>query len=102
MKTIETTAAVTDDRKLIMQVQLPDDVAHGEHRIVLVIDEPLQSVAQSSPETSEEELRLLAAVKLYELERLSSGAAAQLAGLPRTVFLSKLGVYGVPTFRLTE
>jgi predicted HTH domain antitoxin len=48
------------------------------------------------------ELRLAAAVKLYELGRISSGAAATLAGVPRTVFLTKLTDYGVDTFRLTE
>jgi len=48
------------------------------------------------------ELLLLAAVKLYELGRLSSGAAARLAGIPRTVFLSRLADYGVNTFQLTE
>lgn len=45
---------------------------------------------------------LAAAVKLYELGRLSSGAAANLAGIPRVVFLSKLADYGVDTFCLTE
>ena len=32
------------------------------------------------------ELLLAAAVKLYELGRLSSGAAAELAGLPKPLF----------------
>jgi len=41
-------------------------------------------------------------VKLYELGRLSSGVAARLAGIPRTLFLSKLADYGVDTFHLTE
>ena len=45
---------------------------------------------------------LVVAVKLYELGRLSSGAAANLAGISRTVFLSKLADYDVDTFRLTE
>jgi predicted HTH domain antitoxin len=44
---------------------------------------------------------MLAAVKLYEMGRLSSGAAAEFAGIPRTLFLQKLGNYGVDTFRLT-
>jgi predicted HTH domain antitoxin len=48
------------------------------------------------------ELLMLAAVKLYELDRLSSGAAARLAGIPRVVFLSRLADYGVNTFQLTE
>ena len=48
------------------------------------------------------ELRLAAAVKLFELGRLSSGAAGRLAGVPRTVFLTRLVDYGVDTFRQTE
>ena len=39
---------------------------------------------------------------LIQLGRLSSGAAARLAGVPRVLFLSKLADYGVDTFRLTE
>jgi len=45
------------------------------------------------------EIRLAAAMKLYELGKLSSGAAARLAGIPRVVFLGKLADYGVDTFR---
>ena len=48
------------------------------------------------------ELRLAAAVKLYELGRLSSGAAAALAGVPRVVFLAKLGELGASALRQTE
>ena len=55
-----------------------------------------------APEAAGAELRLAAAVKLYELGRLSSGAAASLAGLPRTVFLSRLAEYGVATFSATR
>ena len=49
-----------------------------------------------------DELRMMAAVKLFELGRVSSGAAAKLAGVPRTVFLSRLGDYGVDTFSVTQ
>ncbi|HEX3131090.1 MAG TPA: UPF0175 family protein [Thermoanaerobaculia bacterium] len=45
---------------------------------------------------------MAAAAKLFEIGRLSSGASARLAGLPRTLFLTLLADYGVDTFRLTE
>ena len=48
------------------------------------------------------ELRMTSAAKLFELGKLSSGAAARLAGVPRVIFLSRLADYGVDTFRLTE
>jgi len=48
------------------------------------------------------ELLFAAAVKLYELGRLSSGAAAELAGVPKPLFLAKLSDYGVSTFDLKK
>jgi predicted HTH domain antitoxin len=48
------------------------------------------------------ELLFAAAVKLYELGRISSGAAAELAGVPKPLFLAKLAGYGVPTFDLKK
>ncbi|GAB4404364.1 MAG: hypothetical protein OHK0052_26910 [Anaerolineales bacterium] len=41
------------------------------------------------------EIRMLAAVKLFELGRLSSGRAAELAGMPRVEFLLSLSRYKV-------
>ena len=66
-----------------------------------VPDEALLAL-KLGPEQFAAELRLAAAAKPYELRRLSSGAAAALAGVPRTVFLAKLADYGVDTFRLTQ
>jgi len=66
-----------------------------------VPDETLLALRGTS-ESAAAEVRLAAAVKLYEVGRLSSGAAATLAGIPRTLFLTKLAEYGVPTFRLTR
>jgi len=48
------------------------------------------------------ELRMAAAAKLYELGRLSSGAAARLPGITRTVLLSRLAEYGVVSLRLSH
>ena len=71
-------------------------------QIILDLPEETLSALKLSPEKAEQEIRLSSAVKLYEIGRLSSGAAANLAGIPRTVFLSKLADYAVDTFRLTE
>ncbi|HYG63679.1 MAG TPA: UPF0175 family protein [Thermoanaerobaculia bacterium] len=50
---------------------------------------------QESPEEFEREARLLLALKLYEMEKLSSGLAARLAGVPRSKFLFLLGQHGL-------
>lgn len=48
------------------------------------------------------EFRMVAAVKLYEMGRLSSGRAAELAGVSRIQFLHELARYGVDTFSLSD
>ena len=56
-------------------------------------------IAEKTDEVSfAKELRVLAAVKLYELGRLSSGRAAELAGMSRVEFLMNLGRYKVFPF----
>jgi len=48
------------------------------------------------------DLKMLAAVKLFELGKLSSGRAAQLAGLARVEFLLALRQFQVSPFQITE
>ncbi len=55
-----------------------------------------------TPQEFAEELRRAAAAKLYEMGRLSSGRAAELAGMSRVQFLHEMGRYGVSAFNLTE
>jgi len=72
------------------------------YKIIVALPEETAVALDTSLAAMGEEIRLAAAVKLFELGRLSSGAAATLAGMPRTVFLTKLADYGVNTFNLTE
>jgi predicted HTH domain antitoxin len=48
-----------------------------------------------SPQEFEAEARLLLAVKLYEMDRISTGAAAKLAGMSRVAFMFELSRFGL-------
>lgn len=48
------------------------------------------------------DLSTAAAVKLYEMKRLSSGRAAELAGMSRLAFLNCLSEYGVSLYEVSE
>lgn len=48
------------------------------------------------------ELAFLAAAKLYEMGRLSSGQAAELARMDRVAFLQRLAAAGVPAINLRD
>ncbi len=67
----------------------------------IIIDVPEKVLlAEKTDEVSfAHEMRMLAAVKLYELGRLSSGRAAELAGMSRVEFLLALGRYKVFPFQ---
>lgn len=60
-------------------------------QITLDIPEKVLLAVKTDEVTFARELRILAAVKLYELGRLSSGLAAELAGMPRVEFILALG-----------
>jgi predicted HTH domain antitoxin len=67
-------------------------------KIVIDVAEEVLLAEKTDESAFARELRMLAAVKLYELGRLTSGRAAALAGVSRVEFLSSLGRYRVFPF----
>lgn len=68
-----------------LDIQLPRDVF---------------SALRQEPEQFVREMRLAAAIKWYETERISQAKAAEIAGLSRAEFLAALDAYGVTPFQV--
>ena len=69
----------------------------------MTIDMPEEALAalRTDPENFARELRLAAAVKWYELRRVTQERAAKISGLSRAEFLAALGHLGVTPFQYT-
>jgi hypothetical protein len=64
-------------------------------------DSAIKALDAKTSDDAVANLRLAAAMKLHELGRLSSGAAAELAGFGRVEFLDRLAEFGVNAFQET-
>jgi len=64
-------------------------------QVVVNVPEKILLAEKTDEAAFGRELTTLAAVKLYELGRLSSGRAAELAGMSRVEFLMNLSRYRV-------
>jgi predicted HTH domain antitoxin len=70
----------------------------GGKEITLELPADLELAVQTTPEELLAQIRLMAALKMFELGKLSSGKAAELAGLSRVDFFEMCGRYRVPIF----
>ena len=70
---------------------------------VLVIRVPgeIRKMLNRTPEELARDVRLHAALMLYRLGKLSSGAAAEMAGVPRVMFLDLCAEYDTPVSQIT-
>ncbi len=67
----------------VLKIKYPSGFEHAVHM---------------TKEEMEQHIRLMAALKMFELGKISSGKAAELAGMPRVEFLETCGRYHVSVF----
>ena len=72
-----------------------------EEIVTVRIPGGIQQMLNRTPEELGRDLRLYAALMLFRLDKLSSGAAAELAGVPRVMFLDLCAEYDIPVSQIT-
>lgn len=70
----------------------------SQRTLIIPYPEDLLASLKESPEEFEAEAPVLLAVKLFELGRISTGRAAELAGMPQAAFLQALHRFKVSPF----
>jgi len=66
------------------------------HSLTITYPDDLLLSLKEEPAEFERNAKLLLAVKLYEIGKISSGMAARLAGMSRVEFLYELNRFGIP------
>jgi predicted HTH domain antitoxin len=70
--------------------------------LVLSVAEDFLLSIKKTPEELMREIVLMAAIKMFELGKLSSGKASELAGISRREFLETCSMYGVSVFNYSD
>jgi predicted HTH domain antitoxin len=68
-------------------------------QVSLELPRSIFSALRQDPAGFVDEMRLAAAVKWYEMRRISQAKAAEIAGLSRSEFLTALARFGVSPFQ---
>ncbi|GIV77113.1 UPF0175 family protein [Litorilinea aerophila] len=72
-----------------------------EETVTITIPASIRQMLNRTPEEIGRDLRLYAALMMFRLGKLSSGAAAEMAGIPRVMFLDLCADYGIPISQIT-
>jgi predicted HTH domain antitoxin len=72
-----------------------------EETLTIQFPGEIRQMLNRTPEELARDVRLYSALMLFRLGKLSSGAAAEMAGLPRVVFLDLCAEYDIPVTQIT-
>jgi predicted HTH domain antitoxin len=72
-----------------------------EETLTIQLPGEIRQMLNRTPEELARDVRLYSALMLFRLGKLSSGAAAEMAGLPRVVFLDLCAEYDIPVTQIT-
>ena len=70
-------------------------------QVTIDVPESSFSILRTTPEAFVTELRLAAAVKWYEIGKISQSKAAELAGISQAEFLRALGRFNVSPYQIS-
>ncbi|MFO7742866.1 MAG: UPF0175 family protein [Anaerolineae bacterium] len=72
-----------------------------EQELTVRVPAEVQRMLNRTPEEMSQDIRLYAALMLFRQGKLSSGAAAAMAGVPRVVFLDLCADHDIPISQIT-
>ncbi len=72
-----------------------------EETLTVYIPSEIRQMLNRTREELSRDLRLYSALLLFQQGKLSSGAAAEMAGVPRVLFLDLCAEYGIPVSQIT-
>jgi predicted HTH domain antitoxin len=72
-----------------------------EDTLTIHVPHSVLTMLNRTPAELGRDLRLYAALMLFQLGKLSAGAAAEMAGMPKVMLLDLCGEYGIPVSQMT-
>jgi len=72
-----------------------------EEKLTIRLPSEIRRMLNRTPEELARDMQLYAALMLFRLGKLSSGAAAEMAGVPRVMFLDLCAEYDIPVSQIT-
>ncbi|UCH98726.1 MAG: UPF0175 family protein [Candidatus Aminicenantes bacterium] len=71
-------------------------------QVSIDLPEDVFAATRSTPQHFVKEMRLAAAIKWYEIGKVSQSKAAEIAGISRYEFLEALKTFNISPFQVTE